>query len=162
VLEPIFVGASSSELEFILVLIKKYYEFDGIPFRTDIRAALEVLLQQPSLGRVWLIRVGVDDAGYVVLTFGYDLEVGGRQATVTELYLLERYRRLGIGTKTLHFLETKCRELGVAALELQVEKDNVEAQAFYRKLGFQAHDRIPLSKRLDTRQKIATRVSARS
>jgi ribosomal protein S18 acetylase RimI-like enzyme len=36
--------------------------------------------------------------------------------------------------------------LGIGALELQVERHNLAAQALYRKLGFQPQDRIPMSK----------------
>jgi ribosomal protein S18 acetylase RimI-like enzyme len=115
-----------------------------------------VLLRDRSIGRVWLIRRGQEDLGYVILTFGYDLEFGGRQAIVTDLYVVDRYRRLGLGTQTLHFLEETCRKMAIAALELQVERKNVAALAFYRKLGFERHDRIPLSKRLK-----GTRVSDR-
>ncbi|MBV8891732.1 MAG: GNAT family N-acetyltransferase [Acidobacteria bacterium] len=148
-MNPEFIEASLSEVERILLLIKAYYLFDGIPFGTDeVRSALEVLLGDPSLGRIWLIRLDQVDAGYITLTFGYDLEFGGREATVTEFYLREEYRRIGIGTKAFGFLEEKCRTWGLAALELQVERDNVQAQRFYRKLGFRAHNRIPLSKRL--------------
>jgi ribosomal protein S18 acetylase RimI-like enzyme len=89
-----------------------------------------------------------DRRGYVILTFGGDLEFGGRQATVTDLYIIDGYRRLGLGSKILHFVEETCKELGIKALELQVERKNVAAQTFYCKLGFERHDRIPLSKRL--------------
>jgi GNAT superfamily N-acetyltransferase len=76
------------------------------------------------------------------------LEFGGPQSTITELYIVDRYRRLGLGTKTLRFVEATCRELGVRALELQVESKNMAAQAFYPKLVFEPNDRITLSKLL--------------
>jgi ribosomal protein S18 acetylase RimI-like enzyme len=33
-----------------------------------------------------------------------------------------------------------------ATLKLQVERHNTNAQAFYKQMGFQARDRIPMSK----------------
>jgi len=128
---------------------QKYYEFDGIRFRTrEIKSSLEILLRDPSIGRVWLIRLGSEDVGYIILTFSFDVEFGGRQGTVMDLYIVDGYRRLGLGRKTFRFIETACRELGLEALELQVERKNIAAQAFYGKLGFEPHDRIPLSKLL--------------
>jgi GNAT superfamily N-acetyltransferase len=148
--EPAFVEALPADLERVLGFIRRYYEFDGIRFTTRaIKKGLEVLLRDRSIGRVWFIRLGRKDVGYVVLTFGFDLEFGGRQATVTDLYIVDGHRRLGLGAKTLHFVEETCRELGVEALELQVERRNVAAQAFYGKLGFESQDRISLSKRLN-------------
>ena len=147
--DPTFVRACSADLERVLSFVKTYYEFDAIPFSaTEVRSGLEALLRDLSLGQIWLIRVGHEDVGYVVLTFGYDLEFGGPQATITELYIVDRYRRLGLGTKTLRFVEATCRELGVRALELQVESKNMAAQAFYPKLVFEPNDRITLSKLL--------------
>lgn len=141
--------ASSKHIDSVLALIKQYYKFDGIRFGAEkIRGGLDLLLRHRSLGRVWLIRVGRHDAGYIILTFGFDLEFGGRQATITDFYIVDRFRGSKLGSKTLTFVETVCREMGVAALELQVERDNVGAQGFYRKLGFEPHDRIPLSKQL--------------
>lgn len=150
--DPTFVQACPVDIERVLAFIKTYYEFDGIRFRAaEVKQGLEALLRDLSLGRVWLIRVGHEDVGYVVLTFGYDLEFGGREATVTELYIVDRYRRLGLGTKTFHFLEEACRGLGIGALALQAERRNAAAHAFYRKLGFEAHDRIPYSKLLQAK-----------
>lgn len=128
--DPTFVRACSADLERVLSFVKTYYEFDAIPFSaTEVRSGLEALLRDLSLGQIWLIRVGP-------------------QATITELYIVDRYRRLGLGTKTLRFVEATCRELGVRALELQVEGKNMAAQAFYPKLVFEPNDRITLSKLL--------------
>lgn len=145
-----FVQARPADLEKVLGFVKKYYEFDGIRFRArEIKSGLEVLLRDSSIGRVWFIRFGSEDVGYIILTFSYDVEFGGRQGTVTDFYIIDGYRRLGLGSKTFRFIETACRELGLEALELQVERKNIAAQAFYRKLGFEPHDRIPLSKLLE-------------
>jgi ribosomal protein S18 acetylase RimI-like enzyme len=146
---PQFILASLKHLETVLGFIRKYYKFDGIHFSSPgIRSGLEVLLRRRSLGRVWIIRLGQHDTGYIVLTFGYDLEFGGRQATVTEFYILDQFRRLKIGTQALNFVEGFCREMGIGALELQVKRNNTRARVFYKKLGFKSHDRIPLSKEL--------------
>ncbi len=107
-----------------------------------------MLLADPRLGIACLIERGQQLAGYLILTFGFDLEFGGRQATVTDLYLRPEARGSGLGAAALTALEDVGRRLGLKALELQVERDNLEAQAFYTRLGFTAHDRVPLSKRL--------------
>jgi ribosomal protein S18 acetylase RimI-like enzyme len=142
-------AADVTDLEALLKFVKAYYEFDEIPYRTGrIRAALRILLKDSSLGRVWIIRYGHKAAGHAILTFGYDLEFNGRQATITELFIAPEYRSRGLGGKMVELIEETCRQMGIGALELQVERDNVRAQSLYRKLGFRAHDRIPMSKML--------------
>ena len=121
----------------------------AIPFdEASIAGGLSVLLRDPSFGLAFLIQNGEQEAGYLILTFGFDLEFGGRQATLTEVFINEGHRRKGIGSRVFAQLEEICRNLGIGALELQVEEDNLEAQRFYHKLGFRAHSRIPMSKRL--------------
>ena len=133
----------------VLGLIGEYYAYDGIAFDAPgIAPGLEVLLRDPSLGRVLLIEYQAGTAGYLIVTFGFDLEFGGRQATVTDLFLRSEARGLGLGSAVFAGLERFCLEQEVVALELQVEDENTAAQAFYRRLGFESHHRIPMSKRL--------------
>jgi diamine N-acetyltransferase len=142
-------AADITDLEAFLEFVKAYYDFDEIPYRSErIRTALGILLRDPSLGRVWIIRYGRKAVGHAILTFGYDLEFNGRQATITELFIAPAYRSRRLGSKMIKLIEDTCRQLGIGALELQVERDNVRAQSLYRKLGFRAHDRIPMSKML--------------
>lgn len=147
-------SASLENAPKLLEFIRLYYAYDGISFgESSIHDGLKTLLQDPSLGRAFIIQDGEQDAGYLILTFGFDLEFGGRQATVTDVFIEEGHRGKGLGSKVFAQLEEICRSLGVGALELQVEEDNLEAQRFYQKLGFHAHRRIPMSKALDAKRK---------
>ncbi len=89
--------------------------------------------------------------GYTILIDSFDLEFGGRVAFVTDLYLEPGSRRRGIGTEIMTQLEHFCRDSGIKTIELQAERRNRAALAFYRRLGFSRHDRVALSKRLEVR-----------
>jgi GNAT superfamily N-acetyltransferase len=130
-------------------LIRAGYALDGIAFdELRQRRALVALLSDASLGGAWLVWASQELAGYFVMTFGFDLEFGGRVATVTELYILEIFRRDGLGLRALGFAEKIAREGGAFAIELQAERKNEAALAFYERAGFKRHDRIPMSKRV--------------
>jgi ribosomal protein S18 acetylase RimI-like enzyme len=147
--DPTFRSAELSDRDILLSLIRQYYAFDHIEADTDaLRPSLETLISDPTLGRIWLIQADNHNqpVGYVILTFGYDLEFGGRQATVTDLYIVPEYRGYGFGFKTLQFIEESCRTLGIRAFELQVKRENLAAQRLYERFGMMAHDRIPMSK----------------
>ena len=146
-MSPSFRRASSADTELLLELVRAFYEFEGIAFGAErIRKGLAELSANPELGGAWLIQRAQAVLGYFVLTFGFDLEFGGRQATVTELYLVPESRRAGTGTATLHFIEATLRDLGIAEYELQADRANVAALAFYQRFGFRVHDRVPMSK----------------
>ena len=140
--------AGPGEAPLVLGLMREFYAFEHLTFdETRARTALARLLADPSLGRVFLIVEENEVAGYVVLAFGYSLEFHGRDAFVDELFLRPAFRGRGLGRDVLAFVEQQCREQGVSALHLEVERKNTGAQAFYRRLGFEDHDRYLMTRR---------------
>ncbi len=150
-MDPVFEPATRADVAVLVAMVRELYAFDCIPFdETVSRAALSELLQEPSYGCVWLITDRAEPVGYLVLTFDYSLEYGGRDAFIDELFVREGHRRRGIGTQAVQVAEAACRERGIRALHLEVEHANVAAQQVYRRAGFVDHDRYLMTKRLDS------------
>lgn len=146
-LQPGYQLATIADLNLLLIMMQELYEYDRLTFHRDAaQQALQRLLQNSSLGRIWLIKQRDEVIGYVVVTLGYSLEYQGRDAFVDELYVRPTYRRQGVGSQTLQFAEEMCRALDVKALHLEVERENKGAQQFYRKMGYGDHDRFLLTK----------------
>jgi GNAT superfamily N-acetyltransferase len=142
-----FCLAKPQDRETLLELMREYYAFDNLRFdKTSASEALKQILQDESAGRIWLIKLDEELAGYSVLTLGFSLEFHGCDAFLDEIYLRERFRGHGIGKQALEFLEEQCRQLGVRALHLEVERENKNAQAVYRGSGFTDHDRYLMTK----------------
>ena len=81
--------ASPPRVPVILDLMEQFYAEERYPFaREKARAALAPFLADPALGRAWLLRDGDAAVGYFVLTLGWSLEYGGRDAFVDELFVL--------------------------------------------------------------------------
>ncbi len=136
-----------ADIDTILAFRRDLYAHDPIPFDEQAaRTALEALLDDSSLGRVWLIIRGGETIGYLVLTLGYSLEFYGRDAFLDELFVRVEDRGSGVGTAAVRFAETECRALGVRALHLEVDRTNTVAQAVYRRAGFHDHDRYLMTK----------------
>lgn len=139
--------AGPGDGEALLALMEEFYAGEGYPFdRRKARAALEPFLADPSLGRAWIFRDGAAAVGYFVLTLGWSLEYGGRDAFVDELFVAPSHRGRGLGALALDAMEEACRELEVQALHLEVERNNVPAAELYRKRGFEDHERRLMSK----------------
>jgi diamine N-acetyltransferase len=142
-----FSQAELTDREKLLELMREYYAFDNLRFdEAAAREALKQILQDESVGRIWLIKLDDEIAGYSILTLGFSLEFHGRDAFLDEIYLRDRFRGRGIGRRALEFLEEQCRQLGVRALHLEVERENKNAQAVYRGSGFTDHDRYLMTK----------------
>jgi ribosomal protein S18 acetylase RimI-like enzyme len=60
---------------------------------------------------------------------------------VDELYIREPFRGRGLGTRALEAACAAARADGVVALYLEVRQDNLEAQRYYERLGFERRDR---------------------
>ncbi len=142
-----FRPATSSDAEAILVLQRAYCAEDGYPFaEVEARAALARLLADSSLGRVWVAEEARRAIAYAVLTLGYSLEYRGRDAFVDEIYVVPEHRRRGLGRQALHLMVQACEAEGVRALHLEVEHGKAEAQALYRRMGFQDHARLLMTR----------------
>jgi ribosomal protein S18 acetylase RimI-like enzyme len=141
--------ARIADCAMLMKLIREYYRYDGIRFDArSIGPALRKLLRDEALGRIWMIHQEDEAAGYIILTFNYDLEFGGMQGIVTDLFIREKFRGGGLGKLALDCVGEYCRNIGISAIELQVEHDNKAAQAFYRKLGFKRLTRLVMGKDL--------------
>lgn len=126
----------------LLKLVIAYYKFDKIPFdRKSLGKGLGTLLRNLSQGQVWLMESHKKPVGYALLTYNFDLEYGGVEGMLTDLYVSKPYRNRGVGSLALYEIEDFCRERGIRAIELQVLRHNKAAETFYLKAGFQVLQR---------------------
>ncbi|RCJ26498.1 acetyltransferase [Nostoc sp. ATCC 43529] len=146
-----FKLAEKIDVDALLVLIQELYELDGnIPFNPVVASnALIQLIDDESKGQAWLIKHQNKAIGYVILTLGYSLEYAGRDAFIDELYIQPDYQGQGIGKQTIKFIEEICISLNIHALHLEVEQENISAQSFYRRVGFEDHQRYLMTKWLN-------------
>lgn len=61
------------------------------------------------------------------------------EAEIMDVAVSENYRRRGIGREILSSLEALCRELGAAAIYLEVRSQNSAARTLYESLGYEAY-----------------------
>jgi ribosomal protein S18 acetylase RimI-like enzyme len=119
----------------ILEMMDDFNRGERIDMRREVTgAALTRLLGDPTLGRV--VVAGDPPAGYAVLTWGFDLEFGGRDAFLTELYVRPEERRHQLGRALLDEVLRVAQQEGAGAVHLGVYPENSPALALYRAAGF--------------------------
>lgn len=104
--------------------------------RKSLSQGLDVLLRNPSQGKMWLMECHSKPVGYALLTYNFELEYGGAEGVLRDLFVEKKYRNQGIGSLALYEIEDYCRERGMRAFQLQVPRRNKSAEVFYRKAGF--------------------------
>jgi ribosomal protein S18 acetylase RimI-like enzyme len=145
------VTPGERDLDALMTMMEAFNRFESIVWtRATGEAPLRQLIGEPSLGFVVLARETADapNLGYAVVTFGFDLEWGGRDAFLTELWLEPEARGHGVGARVLAAVERKARAEGARAMHLMVRHANANAQALYRRAGYGVPDRLFMTRRL--------------
>ena len=134
--------ATTDDISLLVTLMTEFYAEAATPLNAArATEAFAALLADDRLGKVWLIQAGNNDVGYVVVTFSYSMEFGGRNGFVDDLFIQPAFRGAGLGTAALKEVRTFCQKRGVRALHLETGRDNAAAQALYRRAGFKVTDR---------------------
>jgi len=124
--------ATEADLPRLLPMMVDFNRMESIPWTFERgERALRQLLGSAELGFVGLGEVDERTCGYFVLTFGYDLEWNGRDAFLTELYLVPEARGRGLGRLLLGAAEATAEARGTRALHLMVRPENATALALY-------------------------------
>jgi ribosomal protein S18 acetylase RimI-like enzyme len=134
--------ATPDDIPTLMSLIEAFYEADQHIFdRNRIHRALQPLLHSDEHGIVLLTTTS---PGYLVITWGYSLESGGREALIDEFYVSPQGQ--GFGSAALTALEALLPRYGVRCIFLETERHNERARRLYVRQGFSVDDSIWLSK----------------
>ena len=137
--------AGPPQLSVLLPLVAAYHLFEGISLSVDIREkSVERLLSDGTFGEVWLIKKSDHLIGYVVVCFGYSIELGGREVVIDELYIEAPERGMGVGAEVLGRFKELMRAHDVVAIQLEVGQQNDRAKSLYVKSGFSYRDKYQL------------------
>jgi GNAT superfamily N-acetyltransferase len=140
--------ATPDDLAVVTTLVAEFcaidhHEFDAV----RVQRAMQPLLADDTYGVVWLV---VDDhdqpAGYAVVTWGYAIESGGRDALLDEIYV--RDREHGRGGELIETILDDCRRRGLSQMFLETESHNERVRAFYARHGFVVDPSIWMSRPL--------------
>ena len=133
------------DLDLLAKFSAEFNEVDGHDHdEARVRAALTPLLRNDELGIVYLF--GEPPNGYAVVTWGYSIESGGRDALLDEIYL--RPRGQGLGGAAFEEVLNDLRRRGIPRIFLETESSNTRVRTFYTRHGFQEDDSIWMSREL--------------
>ena len=113
-----------------------YAELGSPMERRSAERAFRELLSDPRLGWVVLLDSGGRTAGYLVVTLGFSMMFGGRDAFVDDLFVRPEFRNARLGSAALTALYEQAAAEGIEAVHLLVAHSNPRAESLYRRLGF--------------------------
>jgi len=141
--------ATPADAPKLLGLVAAFHTEYGLDLDNAQReAALMPLLDRSPLGAAWLFGPSLSPTGYVIITFGWSIELGGMDAFVDELYVRPNVRKRGIASEVLSAIAASLRDVGVRALHLEVDREDASVQRLYTRAHFKMRDRFALMTRV--------------
>lgn len=131
-----------ADIEVITQMMQDFYAIDNYPMDVEVAKNLfQEFITNEHLGKSWLIYSENEIVGYIILTFIFSFEYGGKIAFVDELFIKETARGRGIGKEAIQFIQREVPKLSLKLLYLEVEPHNENAQKLYLAHDFVIHNR---------------------
>lgn len=115
--------------------------------KKHISAGLMPLLHKSALGEV-LVAQESELVGYLVLSWGWGIESGGREALIDEVFVAPGSRASGIATKLVSEALARARALDTRAVFLETEHQNPRSRKLYERLGFEVEPSVWMRRKL--------------
>jgi GNAT superfamily N-acetyltransferase len=132
--------AALADIPSLLALIRRYWEFEGIPGFAALR--IEVVLQQllanPAAGAIWVAQAQGALCGYLIVVLVMSVEHQGLMGEIDEFFVLPAARSRGTGGQLLAAAEQALARRGCVRLQLQLAAANSHARVFYQRRGYGA------------------------
>lgn len=133
-------------VELLAILFSSEAEFSADAAKQ--RAALEEILANPALGRVFVARDGREVVAMASLLYTVSTAEGGKAALFEDLVVAQEHRKRGIGAALLKHVVAQARAEGVLRITLLTDMQNERAQAMYRRVGFVGSPMKPMRLKL--------------
>ena len=131
-----------ADIEVITQMMQDFYAIDNYPMDVEVAKTLfQEFISNEHLGKSWLIYSENEIVGYIILTFIFSFEYGGKIAFVDELFIKETARGKGFGKEAIQFIQAEVPKLSLKLLYLEVEPHNENAQKLYLAHDFELHNR---------------------
>jgi GNAT superfamily N-acetyltransferase len=107
---------------------------DGGP--DALRRSLDLFLERPELGFVWMARRGGEVVGCCVVCFAISTSRGTLVAKLDDVNVRPGLEGQGIGSRMIEALKGELRSSGATRIDTATHFDNPGARRFYERHGF--------------------------
>ncbi|WP_107498021.1 N-acetyltransferase [Thalassobius sp. I31.1] len=141
---------SPDDRERLANMVTQFHAEEELPTTDTERAAgIDILFSGEMQAAAWLIGPKSSPVGYIIVSFGFCMAIGGREALIDEIWIRPSVRGRGMGSQCLMAIMKELAKMDVQRVNLDVAADNPKAKMLYEKLGFRTHERYQrMSRRL--------------
>ncbi len=130
--------AGGSDLPAMADLLSELFSLEA-DFKPDCDKqlrGLQMILDTPALGQLFVLRVGQEVAGMANALVTVSTAQGSRVLLLEDVIVKDEYRGAGLGRKLVEHVCAWAADQGMSRVTLLADKDNAPALAFYERLGF--------------------------
>lgn len=138
--------ATIEDLEAITELVMELFELQGdfTPNRETQQNGLRLILEEPSRGRIFILRNDHKIFGMVNLLFTISTAMGGMAILLEDFIIHPAHRGQGYGSMLIDHVSNFAKQKNFLRITLLTDKISAESQNFFKKLGFSYSSMIPM------------------
>lgn len=145
--EPATIEDLSALTELVMELFASQGDFT--PDRAVQERGLQLILEQPNRGRIFVLRNDHRIFGMVNLLFTISTARGGFVILMEDVVVHPDHRGQGFGTMLLEYVVEFARQKNFKRITLLTDKLSQESQDFFQKHGFEYSNMIPMRRIID-------------
>jgi GNAT superfamily N-acetyltransferase len=144
--EPYIEQATIEDLPQLTDLLFDLFtqEADFTPDRSKQGRGLRLILEQPSRGRIFVLRSNGVIVGMINLLITISTAEGGFVVLLEDVIIHRDYRGLGLGAKLLKHSIDYAKKKDFCRITLLTDRINEQGKGFFRNHGFQESAMIPM------------------
>jgi len=119
-------------------------EEDFVPDRLTQERGLRAILEQPSRGRIFVVRTDYEIIGMVNVLFTISTAMGGFVILLEDVIIHPDFRRQSYGTQLMNYVIEFAKRKDFKRITLLTDKVSGESQTFFSRLGFQFSHMVPM------------------
>ncbi len=143
--------ATIEDLPELTELVMELFSFSGdfAPDKVVQERGLQLILEQPSRGRIFVLRNDHRIIGMVNLLFTISTARGGFVILMEDVVVHPDHRGLGYGSMLVEHVVEFARQKSFKRITLLTDKISAESQKFFQKHGFEYSNMIPMRRIID-------------
>lgn len=122
-------------------------ERDFVPDAAKQERGLRLILGNPAIGRIFVVRLDGETVGMASLLFTVSTASGGRAAILEDVIVAAPYRRLKLGQRLIRHVQLWAQEQDIVRLTLLADRGNDMALRFYESEGFTCSETMAVYRR---------------
>lgn len=136
----------ATDKDIFIKMVDDFYHSDAvlasIPME-NIHNTYEEAINESPYVKAYIIEFEGRVAGYGLVSISFSNEAGGLAIWLEEIYILDDYRGLGLGSQFLDFVKSEF-ESKAKRLRLEISANNKAAQRLYQHKGYIALDYLQM------------------